>query len=365
MSKKRDYYDVLGVPRDADAVILKRAYRELALKFHPDQNPDNPEAEASFKEVSEAYTVLSEPDARAKYDRRGFDGVGGGGGVGVDVGGFTDLFESLFGDLFGKKKGATKTLGRDLRYTLELSFEEAALGVTKTIRFPAPVECGTCKGSGAKGGEAGMKTCASCQGKGEIKVQQGFFSLSKKCPTCSGVGKVVGDACDVCKGSGTVEQEREFEVAIPADTEDGATRRVVGQGEPGRRGGNAGDLNVIVRVRPHPIFRREQGVVSCDVPISIVQAALGAVIQVPTLDGSVDMRVPAGTQSGTLFRLRGKGAGKANARGDAHVRLVVETPAALTAKQRELFEQLKTSLTEEQNPLQKTYAAKLRESAGG
>ena len=365
MNKKRDYYDVLGVPRDADAVVLKRAYRELALKFHPDQNPDNPEAEASFKEVSEAYTVLSEPDARSKYDRRGFEGVGGGGGVGVDVGGFTDLFESLFGDLFGKKKGAAKTLGRDLRYTLELSFEEAALGVTKTIRFPSPVECATCKGSGAKGGEAGMKTCASCAGKGEIKVQQGFFSLSKKCPTCSGVGKVVGDACDACKGAGTVEQEREFEVNIPADTEDGATRRVAGQGEPGRRGGNPGDLNVIVRVRPHPIFRREQGVVSCDVPISIVQAALGAVIQVPTLDGSVDMRVPAGTQSGTLFRLRGKGAGKPNARGDAHVRLIVETPAALTAKQRELFEQLKTSLTEEQNPLQKSYAAKLRETSGG
>jgi molecular chaperone DnaJ len=358
---KRDYYEVLGVPRDADAATLKRSYRELALKYHPDQNPDNPDAEAHFKEVSEAYTVLSEPDSRAKYDRRGFEGVGG---PGVDIGGFTDLFESLFGDLFGKKKQG-KMAGRDLRYTLELSFEEAALGVTRTIKFPAPVECATCKGTGAKGGEAGMKTCGNCGGKGEIKVQQGFFSLSKKCPTCNGNGKTIGEPCEACKGIGTVEKEREFEVTIPADTEDGVTRRVAGQGEPGRKGGPPGDLNVIVRVRPHPLFKRVDGVVTCEVPISIANATLGAVIKVPTLDGPVDMRVPAGTQSGTLFRLRGKGAGKPNARGDAHVRLVVETPSALTAEQKQLFEQLKTSLSEAQNPLQKSFQAKLRELADG
>jgi molecular chaperone DnaJ len=271
----------------------------------------------------------------------------------------------LFGDLFGKKKATGKMPGRDLRYTLELSFEEAALGVTKTIKFPSPVECGACKGSGAKGGEAGMRACNTCGGKGEMKVQQGFFSLSKKCPTCLGAGKVVGEPCDLCKGGGTVEKEREFEVTIPADTEDGSTRRVAGQGEPGRRGGPPGDLNVIVRVRSHPIFRREGGVVVCDVPVSIGQATLGAVIQVPTLDGKVDMRVPAGTQSGTLFRLRGKGAGKANARGDAHVRLIVETPTALTPKQRELFEQLQTSLADEQLPIQKTFTTKMRETGNG
>jgi molecular chaperone DnaJ len=359
---KRDYYEVLGVPRDVDVVVLKRAYRELALKYHPDQNPDNPEAEAHFKEVSEAYTVLSDPDSRAKYDRGGFGGVGS--GVGVDIGGFTDLFESLFGDLFGKKKGGGKTPGRDLRYTLELSFEEAALGVEKTITFPSPVECETCKGSGAKGGDAGMRVCNTCGGKGETKVQQGFFSLSKRCPTCGGGGKVVGDACEVCKGAGTVEKEREYTVTIPADAEDGATRRVAGQGEPGKRGGPPGDLNVIVRVRPHPLFKRENGIVTCEVPVSMVEAALGAVIKVPTLDGAVDMRVPAGTQSGTLFRLRGKGAGKPNARGDAHVRLVVETPSTLDAKQRELFEQLKTVLGEAQTPLQKSFLAKMRELAG-
>jgi molecular chaperone DnaJ len=361
--KKRDYYEVLGVPRDVDAATLKRAYRELALRYHPDQNPENPEAEAHFKEVSEAYTVLSDSEARARYDRRGFEGVGG--GVGVDIGGFTDLFESLFGDLFGKRKASGKMPGRDLRYTLELSFEEAALGVTKTIQFPSPVECGACKGLGAKGGEAGMRTCNSCGGKGEIKVQQGFFSLSKKCPTCSGAGRVIGEPCEVCNGAGTVDKEREFDVTIPADTDDGATRRVPGQGEPGRRGGPSGDLNVIVRVRPHPIFRREGGLVSCDVPVSVAQAALGAVIQVPTLDGKVDMRVPAGTQSGTVFRLRGKGAGKPNARADAHVRLVVETPLTLTPKQRELFEQLQTSLADEQLPLQKTFFSKMRESGNG
>lgn len=360
--KKRDYYEVLGVPRDVDAATLKRAYRELALKYHPDQNPNSPEAEARFKEVSEAYTVLSDPDKRARYDRRGFEGVGG--GIGVDLGGFTELFESLFGDLFGKRKASGRQPGRDLRYTLELSFEEAALGCEKTIRFPAPVECAACKGTGAKGGEAGMRTCGTCSGKGEIKVQQGFFSLSKKCPTCAGSGRIVGEPCEVCKGAGTVEREREFTVAIPADTEDGATRRVPGQGEPGRRGGPAGDLNVIIRVRPHPIFRREGGIVTCEVPISVTEATLGSVIQVPTLDGKVEMRVPAGTQSGTLFRLRGKGAGRAGARGDAHVRIVVETPTALTTQQRELFEQLKASLSGEQTPLQKTFVAKMRELAG-
>jgi molecular chaperone DnaJ len=358
---KRDYYEVLGVPRDVDAATLKRAYRELALKFHPDQNPHNPEAEAHFKEVSEAYTVLSDPDQRARYDRRGFEGVGG---SGVDIGGFTDLFESLFGDLFGKRKQG-RAPGRDLRYTLELSFEEAALGTSKTIKFPAPVDCSTCKGTGAKGGEAGLKTCTNCGGKGEIKVQQGFFSLSKKCPTCNGNGKIIGEPCEVCKGIGTVEKEREFEVTIPADTEDGTTRRVPGQGEPGRRGGPPGDLNVIVRVRAHSIFKRDGGVVTCDVPISVVEAALGAVIKVPTLDGMVDMRVPPGTQSGTLFRLRGKGAGKPNARADAHVRLLVETPSGLSAEQKQLFEQLKTSLSEAQNPLQKSFDAKLRELADG
>jgi molecular chaperone DnaJ len=358
---RRDYYEVLGVPRDVDAARLKRAYRELALKFHPDQNPDNPTAEAAFKEVSEAYTVLSDPEKRARYDRRGFEGVGADAGFGVDLGVFTELFDNLFGDLFGKKK--SRSPGRDLRYTLELSFEEAALGVKKPIRFPARAECDACGGSGGKGGAAGMKTCTACGGRGEIKVQQGFFSLNKRCPTCSGAGRTVEEACPACGGGGTVEKEREFEVAIPAATEDGATRRVPGQAEPGRDGGPAGDLNVVVRVRPHPLFRREGDVVVCEVPISVAQAALGAVIEVPTLDGKVEMRVPPATQSGTLFRLRGKGLGGATRR-DAHVRLVVETPTQLTPRQRELFEELRTSLGDEQVPGRARFIAKVRETLG-
>jgi molecular chaperone DnaJ len=356
---------VLGVPRDADAARLKRAYRELALKFHPDQNPDNPDAEAAFKEVSEAYTVLSDPDKRSRYDRRGFEGVSDG-GFGVDLGAFTDLFESLFGDLFGKKK--TKTPGRDLRYSLELSFEEAALGVQKTIRFPARVECADCDGTGGKGGAAGLRPCTGCNGKGEIKVQQGFFSLSKRCPQCSGAGKIVGEPCATCKGGGTVEKEREYTVTIPPGTEDGATRRVAGEGERGRHGGPAGDLNVLVHVRPHPIFRREGDLVVCDVPVSIVQAALGAVVQVPTLDGRVEMRVPPGTQSGTMFRLRGKGLGgrapNAGGRGDAHVRVVVEVPTNLTARQQELLQELASSLGEEQLPGVRGFGARVKETLG-
>jgi len=355
---RRDYYEVLGVPRDVDLATLKRAYRELALKYHPDQNPENPEAEARFKEVSEAYTVLSDPEKRMRYDRRGFEGVGGEAGFGVDVSAFTDLFEGLFGDLFGKRKA--KTPGRDLRYTLELDFAEAALGVKKTIRFPARIECESCGGTGGKGGAAGLKPCTACAGKGEVKVQQGFFSLSKKCVVCGGEGKVVAEPCEVCRGAGSVEKEREFEVTIPAGTEDGSTRRVAGQGEPGRRGGAPGDLNVIVRVKPHPLFRREGDIIACDVPVSLVQAALGAVVQVPTLDGPVEMRVPAGTQSGTLFRLRGKGLGtKSGGRGDAHVRLVVETPTHLTPQQRGLLEELQKLLTVEQAPIQASFASKL------
>jgi molecular chaperone DnaJ len=351
---RRDYYDVLGVPRDADAARLKKAYRELALKFHPDQNPDNPEAEARFKEVSEAYTVLSDPEKRMRYDRRGFEGNEG---AGVDLSAFTELFDSLFGDLFGRKKA--RSPGRDLRYTLELTFEEAALGVKKTIKFPARVDCAACGGSGAKGGESGMKLCGTCSGRGEIKVQQGFFSLNKKCATCSGTGRIVDVKCETCGGGGMVDKEREFEVTIPAATEDGSTRKVAGQGEPGRFGGPPGDLNVIIRVKPHPFFRREGDVVVCDVPITVAQAALGAVIDVPTLDGKVEMRVPPGTQPGTVFRLRGKGVG-GSSRGDAHVRLTVETPTSLTDQQRALFESLQSSLKDAQLPVRAKYLSQLK-----
>jgi molecular chaperone DnaJ len=358
---RRDYYEVLGVRRDADAAELKRAYRELALRYHPDQNPGDPSAEASFKEVSEAYTVLSDADKRLRYDRRGFDVNA----EGVDLSAFTELFDSLFGDLFGRRK-KPKTAGRDLRYTLELSFEDACLGTRRTIRFPSRAECPDCEGSGAKGGKAGLAPCSGCAGRGEIKVQQGFFTLSKRCPTCGGSGQRVLEKCARCRGEGTVEVDREFEVTLPAGVEDGSTRRVAGQGEPGRHGGAAGDLNVIVRVRPHPFFRKEGGVIVCDVPVSFADAVLGAVIDVPTLDGKVEMRVPPGTQSGALFRLRGKGVPTEGQKacGDAHVRLVVETPANLTDRQRVLALELKNALKPEQTPLRQAFEAMLADREG-
>jgi molecular chaperone DnaJ len=360
---KRDYYEVLGVARTADGVELKRAYRELALRFHPDKNPGDAQAEERFKELSEAYAVLADPDKRARYDRLGH--AGGGGLEEFNLGSVTELFENLFGDLLGRRKG--KAPGRDLRYTLELEFVEAALGVDKTIKFPSRRDCEACSGTGGRGGAAGLSQCSDCGGRGEIKVQQGFFSLGKPCTGCGGTGKVVKAPCPDCKGQGTVEREREYTVSIPPGTEDGALRRVAGQGEPGRRGGAAGDLAVVVRVKPHPIFVREGQVVACELPISFVQAALGAVIEVPTLDGKVEMRVPAGTQSGAVFRLRGKGmpvGPKGSPRGDQHVRVVVETPTNLGTRQRELLEQFAAASSDESTPRRKDFFARVKSLFG-
>jgi molecular chaperone DnaJ len=359
MPARRDYYEVLGVARDCDAVELKRAYRELAMKWHPDKNPGSKEAEERFKEVSEAYSVLSEPEKRAHYDRVGHSG----GGFEATVGSFTDLFENLFGDLFGRKKQKAAA-GRDLRYTLELDFLEAARGVTKTITIPARGDCEACRGTGARG-EAGLTVCTACGGKGEIKMQQGFFSVGKSCATCHGTGKTIVDPCPTCAGSGTVEKEREFTVTIPPGAEDGNVRRVPGQGEPGRRGGAAGDLHVVIRTRPHPLWKREGQVVVCELPLSFAEAALGASIEVPTLDGRVEMRVPPGTQSGTVFRLRGKGFPTASgARGDAHVKIIVETPVGLTPAQRELLAAFAAGTTDETNPQRKAFLAKVKELFG-
>jgi len=361
---KRDYYEVLGVARGADAAELKRAYRELALRFHPDKNPGDKEAEERFKELGEAYAVLSDPEKRTRYDRLGHAGAGG--FEEFNLGSVTELFENLFGDLLGRRSKA-KAAGRDLRYTLELDFVEAALGADKTIKFPARRDCEACGGTGGRGGSAGLAQCADCGGRGEIKVQQGFFSLGKPCPTCAGTGKVVKDPCPECRGAGTVEREREYTVSIPPATEDGAIRRVPGQGEPGRRGGSAGDLHVVVRVKPHPIFVREGQVIACEVPVSFAQAALGAVIEVPTLDGKVEMRVPAGTQSGAIFRLRGKGmpvGPKGSARGDQHVRVIVETPTNLTPRQRELLEQLAAASTDESTPRRRDFFARVKSLLG-
>ncbi len=357
MGTRRDYYEVLGIPRDADAARIKRAYRELAMRYHPDQNPGNASAEDSFREVSGAYTVLSDPEMRERYDRRGFAGVEG--GPGPDLGTFTELFEGVFGDLFGRKKDRQR--GRDLRYTLDLELEEAVLGCKRTISFPTRDRCSDCQGTGALGGEAGRHPCAACKGKGEIKVQQGFFGVAKRCPTCGGSGHIITKPCARCSGDGTIEMDRNFEVSIPAGVSDGSTRHVAGEGEPGRAGAPAGDLNVIIKVRPHAFFRREADGIACDVPVSLATALLGGVVEVPTLDGTVEMKVPAGTQPGTVFRLRGKGGPAGNARGDLRVHVTVEVPQQLSEAQRALLQALDATWAQAQLPLGERYAERLAE----
>lgn len=362
--RKRDYYEILGVSRDADAQELKKAYRTLALRYHPDQNQNDEEAEEMFKEVSEAYAVLSEPEKRLRYDRLGHAGLEHGAGdmpFSVDLEGFKEFFDGLFGDLLGRKKG--RAAGRDLRYTLEISFEEAALGAKKSIRVPARADCPDCAGTGGRGGAAGLRVCSACGGKGETRAQQGFFSLSKVCKTCGGAGRVVVDPCDKCAGKGLVDVVREFEVAVPPGTEDGTIKRLAGQGEPGRRGGSPGDLHVAIRVLPHALLKREGAVILCEVPVSFSQAALGSVLHVPTVDGVVEMKIPPGTASGALFRLRGKGfpQGPGSARrGDAHVRVIVETPRTLTPRQQELLAELSKTETADNQPLRTEFAGKMK-----
>jgi molecular chaperone DnaJ len=366
--KARDYYEVLGVSRNADATDLKRAYRTLALRFHPDQNQNNKEAEERFKEVSAAYAVLSDPEKRMRYDRLGHLGVGmagGAGGVdmGLDLENVKEFFESIFGDLLGRKKG--RAGGRDLRYTLEVSLKEAALGVQKTISFPVRGECSACHGTGGRGGDVGLRVCGACGGKGETRAA-GLLPLRKPCATCHGTGKEVIDACPTCRGSGQVEQLREFVVNLPAGSEDGSTRRLAGQGEPGRHGGGTGDLTVLVRVKPHPLLRREGALLLCDLPISLAEAALGAVIEVPTLEGRAEMRIPPGTQSGAVFRLRGKGIphpNKPSQRGDLHLKVTVETPQALSPAQRELLHKWAENLPSTAYPQRHKFDQELRSVA--
>ncbi len=364
---RRDYYDVLGLPRDADPTEIKRAYRALALRYHPDQNRDDKQAEEKFKEVSEAYTVLSDPEKRARYDRLGHLGLSrdaaGIDPLAVDLEAMKSLFTNLFGDLIGGRKGK----GRDLRYTLEISLAEAAHGANKTIRFPVRADCPTCQGSGARGGEAGMKVCATCTGKGDVKTGKGIFSLSRTCTVCQGVGKVVVDACPDCRGMGLTDQQREYTVSVPPGTDDGSARRISGQGEPGRRGGSPGDLNVTVKLLPHPLLRRDGALILCDLPLSFTQAALGCQIDVPTLEGRVEMKIPAGTQSGATFRLRGKGYPTSvgqTTRGDLHIKVHVETPQHLHEAQRALLRHIEEKLATATYPRIEKYQEALRQLFG-
>ena len=366
MPSRRDFYEVLGVSRDATDEDIKRAYRKMALKYHPDRNPDDKAAEERFKECSAAYQILSDPDKRTQYDRFGaaaFEGLGGGGG------GFEDIFSGIFGDLFGQTRGARghsrARRGDDLRYNLDLGFEEAAFGAEKTITVPRLASCETCSGQGAKPGTK-PKTCSGCRGSGQVRFQQGFFSIAKTCGQCGGQGSVIGDPCAPCQGQGVVRHTQNLSVKIPAGVDTGSRLKLRGEGEAGAGGGPSGDLYVVIRVREHGLFRREDSDVICDIPLSFPQAALGADIEVPTIEGKQKMRIPPGTQSGALFRLKGKGITdlRGYGRGDHVVHVVVETPRKLTKRQQELLEEFAKSSGQDVHPMSRGFLDKVKEMFG-
>jgi molecular chaperone DnaJ len=357
---KRDYYEVLSVAKDVDAKELKRAYRKLAMKYHPDRNPDDAEAEAKFKEATEAYEVLSDEQKRAAYDRFGHAGVegnaGGGGGFSGDGSQFSDIFGDVFGDIFGGGAGGRggPQRGSDLRYTLELTLEEAVRGVEKKVRIPTLTSCEVCDGTGAKPGTS-PKSCPTCHGQGQVRMQQGFFSVQQTCPTCRGQGTIIDDPCVSCHGRGVKEETKTLSVKIPAGVDTGDRIRLSGEGEAGAMGGPAGDLYVQVSVKEHALFHRDGRNLYCDVPISIVDAALGGELEVPTLDGRVKLKIPPETQSGKLFRLRSKGVTpvRGGAPGDLMCRVQVETPVNLTEHQKDLLRQFQESATGEKHSPQK------------
>lgn len=358
---KRDFYEILGVSKGVDPKDLKRAYRKLAMKYHPDRNPDDKDADAKFKEATEAYEVLGDAQKRAAYDQYGHaavDGQGAGYGGGGN-GNFSDIFGDVFGDIFGAggrggRGRAGPQRGSDLRYTLELSLEEAVRGAEKQIRIPTLSACGVCDGSGAKPGTS-VKTCPTCHGQGQVRMQQGFFSVQQTCPTCRGQGTIIEDPCTSCHGRGVKEDTKTLSVKIPAGVDTDDRIRLSGEGEAGSMGGPAGDLYVQVSVREHNLFQREGRNLYCEVPISIVDAALGGELEVPTLDGRVKLKIPAETQSGKSFRLRGKGVApvRGGGPGDLLCRVQVETPVNLTSAQRELLVKFQESLTGEKHSPQK------------
>ena len=371
---KRDYYDVLGVNRDAGDDEIKKAYRKLAMKFHPDRNPDNKDAEEKFKEAKEAYEMLSDPQKKAAYDRYGHAGVdpsmGAGPGAQGFEGGFADAFGDIFGDLFGGGRGGRSNVyrGADLRYNLEITLEEAARGAEKTIRIPTIEECGTCHGSGAKPGTQ-PKTCPTCNGHGQVRVQQGFFSIQQTCPKCHGTGKIIPDPCRDCGGAGRVKKQKTLEVKIPAGIDEGMRLRHGGHGEPGVNGGPPGDLYVEIHIRQHAVFQRDHDDLHCEMPISISTAALGGEIEIPTLEGMARLKIPAETQSGKVFRLRGKGIKnvRSHAHGDLMCHVVVETPVNLTERQKELlreFEEISSGNADRHNPKAKSWMDKVKDFFG-
>jgi len=365
---KRDYYEVLGVNKDASEEDVKKAYRKLAMKWHPDRNPDNPKAEEHFKESKEAYEVLSDAQKRTAYDQFGHAGVdpSAAAGAGAGFGGFADAFGDIFGDIFGGGRGRSNVYrGADLRYNLEISLEDAARGTETRIRIPAMEECGTCHGSGAKPGTS-PTTCPQCQGHGQVRMQQGFFSIQQTCPRCHGSGKIVASPCAACSGAGRIRQHKTLSVKIPAGVDEGDRIRLSGEGEAGVNGGPPGDLYVVMHLKPHPVFTRDHNDLHCEMPISYSIAALGGDIEIPTLDGYAKIKIPPGTQTGQMFRLRGKGIKgvRSSGHGDLICHVVVETPVNLTTRQKELlaeFEAINVKDSGRHNPRAKSWMEKVKE----
>jgi len=368
VAQKRDYYEILGVSRSAGDEDLKRAYRKLAMQHHPDRNPGDHAAEERFKEASEAYQILSDPERRAQYDRFGHAAFQqGGGGFEFSGAGFEDIFSDIFGDFFGTARGRGRRArrGEDLRYDLDIKFEEAIFGAEKTINVPRLVTCDTCNGKGTKGG-ASRDTCAACRGTGQMRFQQGFFTIAKTCGHCNGQGTVIKDPCRTCSGNGVTQRTQALSIKIPPGVDTGARLKLREEGEAGRNGAPSGDLYVVINVEEHPLFARQENDIICEVPISFPQAALGAEIDVPTLEGKVKMKIPHGTQSGGVFRLKGKGAPDLRSahRGDQLVRVIVEIPRKLTGRQRELLEEFARNGGEEVSPLSKGFFDKVKEMFG-
>ena len=369
---KRDFYEILGVAKNAGEDEIKKSYRKLAMKYHPDRNPDDKSAEGKFKEAKEAYEMLSDADKRAAYDRFGHAGVdpnaGGGAGQGFAGGGFSDVFGDIFGDIFGgqQRGGGQRSnvyRGADLKYAMEISLEEAAAGHDTTIRIPSWSSCTTCSGSGCKVGTK-PTSCKTCNGQGQVRVQQGFFSVQQNCPKCQGTGKFIPEPCPACVGVGRIKQNKTLEVKIPAGIDDGMRIRSTGNGEPGINGGPAGDLYVEVRIKEHSVFKRDGDDLHCEVPILMTTAALGGNIDVPTLAGKAEMDVPEGTQSGKVFRLRGKGIKglRSSYPGDLYCHIAVETPVRLNERQKELMRELNASLTDSKHsPQAKSFVDRVKD----
>ncbi len=371
---KRDYYEILGVAKNASDDEVKKAYRKLAMKFHPDRNPDDKGAEEKFKEAKEAYEVLSDGDKRAAYDQFGHEGVnpqGGPGGFGGfgSAGGFdfSDIFEGIFGGgMGGGGRGRSNVYrGADLRYNLEITLEEAARGTETKIRIPTLEECESCHGSGAKPGTQ-PTTCPTCQGHGQVRMQQGFFSIQQTCPRCQGSGKIVAEPCGTCNGQGRIKKHKTLSVKIPAGVDEGDRIRLAGEGEAGVNGGPPGDLYVQIHLKAHPLFKRDGDDLHCEMPVSFATAALGGEVEIPTLDGHARLKVAAETQSGQVLRLKGKGIKgvRSSGPGDLYCHVVVETPVKLSARQKELLREFESLSQQNNNPKAQSFMDRVKEFFG-